>query len=313
MQFTARKMSIEASSLGLLEEALSGAFKYHAGLDTFLHRAGVAPNILQNARARAESKNTNYPRAPKRFVVRELTDILLSVQGGEKILSRLFDELRSGRFPEADEAAILAIQEIVKAFERDKENRREHALELEVRRKASADQASERATRYEAKEQERASLLGRFNELYQEANSQRRGYEFENLLKDLFKFEDLHPRGSFRNKGEEIDGSFTWAGRTYLVEAKWRVDRTPSSELSIFRSKLDGKSIETRGVFVSANGYTEDGQAALTQKGEARFICLDGAHIMRALQSGQSLVDIMNKAWRHASETGYAYLPVSKM
>ena len=37
---------------------------------------------------------------------------------------------------------------------------------------------------------------------------QRRGYAFESFLNDLFKAHNLAPREPFRNRGEQIDGSF---------------------------------------------------------------------------------------------------------
>ena len=48
-----------------------------------------------------------------------------------------------------------------------------------------------------------------------------RGFAFEKFLNELFDFYGLAPRGSFRLRGEQIDGSFQHDGHTYLLEAKW--------------------------------------------------------------------------------------------
>lgn len=69
-----------------------------------------------------------------------------------------------------------------------------------------------------------ARLLGLFNH-----NPQRRGYEYERFLTDLFAAYDLTPRSPFKQTGEQIDGSFRLHGETYLVEAKWLCDRTHPS------------------------------------------------------------------------------------
>jgi hypothetical protein len=48
-----------------------------------------------------------------------------------------------------------------------------------------------------------------------------RGYAFELWLNELFKVFKMDPKGSFRNTGEQIDGSFRVDGAYYLMEAKW--------------------------------------------------------------------------------------------
>ncbi len=68
-----------------------------------------------------------------------------------------------------------------------------------------------------------------------------RGYEFEVWLNELFKVFRMAPRGSFRNTGEQIDGSFRMDGSYYLMEAKWHSKETPASDLHAFQGKLNGK------------------------------------------------------------------------
>jgi hypothetical protein len=84
-------------------------------------------------------------------------------------------------------------------------------------------------------------------------------------------------------------------------------------EFGAFTFKIEGKTADTRGLFVSVNGYSAEAIRALNGKGALKFICLDGAHIVRALSPGQTLRAVLDQAWRHADETGEAYLPVSKM
>jgi hypothetical protein len=50
---------------------------------------------------------------------------------------------------------------------------------------------------------------------------QPRGVAFEKFLSKFFDAWGLEARGSFKNRGEQIDGSFVHAGTTYLLEAKW--------------------------------------------------------------------------------------------
>ena len=156
-------------------------------------------------------------------------------------------------------------------------------------------------------------LRSTFFDLIEEPNHQQRGYALERFLNDFLDFEGLDPRKSFRLVGEQIDGSFVWNGRTYLTEAKWVKEPVAGAEFGAFIYKIDGKTADTRGLYISVNGYSQAALDGLKGKGALRFICIDGAHIVRALGAGQSFAAVLNVLWRCADETGEAYLPVSEM
>lgn len=65
-----------------------------------------------------------------------------------------------------------------------------------------------------------------------------RGFRFEAWLAKLFSTFNLAPRSSFRNTGEQIDGSFRLNDDFYLMEAKWHQNRTPAADLHVFEGKL---------------------------------------------------------------------------
>lgn len=70
-------------------------------------------------------------------------------------------------------------------------------------------------------------------------SAQKRGYEFEKFLKELFDAYYLSARASFRLIGEQIDGSFVVHNDTYLLEAKWQNSPTGVADLHTFEGKLD--------------------------------------------------------------------------
>lgn len=76
--------------------------------------------------------------------------------------------------------------------------------------------------------------------------------------------------------------------------------------------KLEGKSLNTRGLFISINGYSEEAIQSLRQKGALKFVCIDGTHLLRGLSEGDSITGILDRVWRRADETGEAYFPVSE-
>ena len=88
---------------------------------------------------------------------------------------------------------------------------------------------------------------------------QRRGYEYERFLTDLFDAYGLAPRSPFKLVGEQIDGSFKLHGETYLVEAKWHAGKTGQSDLLTFAGKVAGKATWSRGLFISNSGFSDDG------------------------------------------------------
>lgn len=133
-----------------------------------------------------------------------------------------------------------------------------------------------------------------------------RGYQFEIWLNQLFTIFDMDPRGSFRNVGEQIDGSFTMKGSHYLIEAKWHNKETPASDLYAFQGKLDRKAFWTRGVFISWMGFSSDGLKAFGNGN--KIVCITGRDIYKALESNIPFPILLEAKLRHASETGECYI-----
>lgn len=151
------------------------------------------------------------------------------------------------------------------------------------------------------------ALMQDFLSLSSEQNRQRAGIALQRVLQDLFEAHGLQPHGAFRVTGEEIDGSFYFEKESYLLEAKWTVAPTRRAELDAFDAKIRRKSLYTRGVFVSINGYSPDAVDAVRTGGNVRFIMLDGSHLYRVLDGKLSLESLFVRAWRRFAERGEAY------
>lgn len=138
--------------------------------------------------------------------------------------------------------------------------------------------------------------------------AQQRGYAFESFLVRLFDISGLMPRPSFRNRGEQIDGSFILNGETYLLEAKWRSQLTEARELRDFEGKLKEKAAWARGLFVSYCGFSE---GALENFGRAkRTICLDGLDLHVILDSQIPLYRAISLKARRAAEDGLPFTSI---
>jgi hypothetical protein len=139
---------------------------------------------------------------------------------------------------------------------------------------------------------------------------QPRGVVFEKFLSRFFDAWGLEARGSFRNRGEEIDGSFVHAGATYLLEAKWQDRPVNAQTLHGFQGKVAERPEWTRGLFISYGGFSNEAPHAFTSR---RIILMDGTDIIQMLLRPLSLVDVISAKLRHASERKDPYGKVSDL
>lgn len=155
------------------------------------------------------------------------------------------------------------------------------------------------------------ALHQQFLKLFNESDAQKRGYAFESFLNELFAAHDLAPRGSFRIVGEQIDGSFEWAGSTYLVEARWRAKQADASDLLVLRGKAE-KSDWTRGLFISVNGFSNLTSETMRIGRKQNLIAMSGQDLILILERHWTLVDALRAKLRHTGETGEVYVPLDR-
>jgi len=188
-------------------------------------------------------------------------------------------------------------QEIVKEQENIEKRKKEYAEKLK----------SNKAVR------ERLSELNKkFMSIATSSDAQRKGYDLEKLMYDIFELFDLDPKASFKNVGEQIDGAFTLEGTEYLFEAKWKSELIGIQDLDAFSSKVGRKLDNTLGVFLSMNGYSDDGIKAHSI-GRPNIILMDGSDLMAVLEERIDLVTLLIRKKRHASHTGEIFLPAFRL
>jgi len=157
-----------------------------------------------------------------------------------------------------------------------------------------------------AYQQKLDELKMRFFEIASDSNHQKRGFKLEKFLNELFYFFDLDPKSSFKIKGEQIDGSFTFDNTDYLLEAKWQEKPIAASDLYSFGGKISGKLKNTLGLYVSLGGYSNE--CTETQNPTTKsMILMDGSDLMQILDGRITLNDIIYIKRRHASQTGEIY------
>ena len=140
---------------------------------------------------------------------------------------------------------------------------------------------------------------------------QKRGYDFEKFLKELFNAYSMEARDPFRIRGEQIDGSFQLDGATYLLEAKWQNPLTDAADLRAFHGKVEEKAAWSRGLFISYSGFSENGLFAFGRG--KKVICMDGRDIIEALSRSIPLDRVIVEKARHAASQGPIFKRVSDM
>ncbi len=145
---------------------------------------------------------------------------------------------------------------------------------------------------------ERQTLRDAFQQLHR-LDPHPRGVAFQHFLERFFEAWELQARGSFRNRGEEIDGSFSHGGQTYLLEAKWEKAPTNAQTLHGFQGKVSERPEWARGLFISYAGFSPDTLSAFTAR---RIRLMDGADIMEILMRDLSFTEVLSAKLRHAAE-----------
>jgi hypothetical protein len=200
--------------------------------------------------------------------------------------------------------AVLALRKHTEAHDTVVEEQKQAE---ERRRKAHEKQVRTTAVR-EGLEQLNKDYMA----LLADPDSQARGYRLEKILRSLFDLFDLDPRASFKILGEQIDGAFTFETTDYLFEGKWQKDLVGAAELDVLAGKLSRKLDNTLGLFLSINGFSEDGVKAHSS-GRRLMILMDGSDLMSVLEGRIDLVQLLLRKRREASQTGNIYLRIHEI
>lgn len=143
-------------------------------------------------------------------------------------------------------------------------------------------------------------------ELTSLADTQRRGYRFQDLLRDLFALNDLDPRGAFARPGEQTDASISLGDTVMLVEARWTETLTSPGEVREFRTKVHDKLDNTLGLMVSMAGFTSEAIDSASGGGRMVVVLMDGQDLASIFQGLTDLVEVLRRKLRHAAEVGHA-------
>lgn len=299
---------IAPAALVALKQALTDVYWYKSDLRSFLTATLSKPEILSRL---------NWDDY-KRNIVSNLVDLLTRSEGAfQPDLLRLMSEvariedfshlarLEDGR-TKADQArhSVGALRKFV-GRPSDEEAEQEA---IEQRRKV----AYETIIKTTGVREKLAELTQEYYKLLSSDDPQRRGYRLEKILRELFVLFDLDPKAAFKVTGEQIDGAFTFQTTDYLLEARWQQDPVAAVGLDSLAGKLSRKLDNTLGLYLSINGYSDDGVKAHSS-GRRLVILMDGSDLMAVLEGRIDLIQLLLRKRRHAAQTGNIYLRIHEI
>ena len=299
---------ITPAALNALKEALTHIYWYRDDLKRFLNHTFSNPRILSGINW------SDY----KRNIAARVIDLLASDQSlyQEDLINLInavadIDDFRHLEALDDGKDKAKKAKEFVSALRKYANSHTDFVNEKDkiAERKLSSQAAIEKLT---AVGEKLTDLKGLYYDLLSSPDRQSRGYQLEKLLGDLFTLFDLDPKASFKITGEQIDGSFSFEGLDYLIEAKWQGKLVNASDLYTFAGKLGGKLDNTLGLFISIEGFSEDAVTAYSG-GRKLMILMDGSDLMAVLENRIDLTQILLRKRRHASQTGNIYLKVSEI
>jgi hypothetical protein len=298
---------LSPTALQALQDALTHIYWYKQDLKRFLVAAFDGTEL---------ANRVNWDN-PKRQIVTDLLEILCTDQvrylGELRILLKEvasfcdfshLERLDDGKRKAAEaRQAVKRLSELVqihdKALTEQKDvarRRKEESVRLDTRK---------------ALRQGIEELKMRYISLVIEKNAQKRGFDLEKVMYDLFRLFDLDPKASFRITGEQIDGAFTLHGLDYLVEAKW-AGLVAAKDMDVFASKVQRKLDNTLGLMLSVDGFQAEGVEAHSKQRPV-LLLMSGSDLMAVFEGRIDFVDLLVRKRRHASQTGEILIEFSQM
>jgi hypothetical protein len=291
-----------------LREALSRAFWYKRNFETYLRMAlRDHPELLAGL---------NFGDV-KRWVAHDLVDRLATREDRyQQVTLQLMTEIASMEsFPDLEslDDAETRVVDARKAVTELRRWTQEYSDAISEQEKIEAElAAAAQQAEMERKFSDGLEVLKlRFMELFAMSDPHERGYAFQGFLDQLFDMFDLEPRLSYDLPHEEIDGSFSFDTDDYIIEARWRKEAANPTDADRFAKKIERKSKNALGLFISVNGFTEGVFADYAR--ETPFFAMDGADLLCVLEQRVRLAALLRRKKRHANETGHCFFPAKAM
>ena len=187
------------------------------------------------------------------------------------------------------------------------------ALKTDVDQRNRAEEARQRQAALMARADKMEQLRKSYIDIASATDDpQSRGYSLEDLLSELFAVHEITYRPPYKTSTEQIDGSFSFKGFDYLVEARWRKGPPTEADLAALKTKVDKKITSTRGLFVSIAGFRPDVVLEFTRGVTSNMVLMDGVDLSLILEGRVSLTDALDMKIQKAAQEGIILFPLAQ-
>lgn len=294
--------------INALKEALIHIYWFKNDLKSFLRKS--LPNNISLG-------DFDFGDYTKRDFVNILVDRLFELNKSDELLKLAQDVCEMNSFEHLKHLdnseikisnaknSVTQLKNLIKPYQENQQK--------EIIRQQKQKENQERINNFKSYQDELDRLKFDFCELHKnEITPQQKGFKLEKIMNDLFSLDDLDPKSSFKVMGEQIDGAFTLNNTEYLFEAKWTTQPINKADLVIFEHKVKSKLENTLGLFLSINGFSEEGLTAF-QANDKVVILMDGSDLMAIFDGRISFTDLIDRKKKIASREGRIFVRYFEM
>lgn len=98
----------------------------------------------------------------------------------------------------------------------------------------------------------------------------KRGYALEDLIGRLCRCHGIEYNPPVRLPGQQIDGAIKFGERYLVLETRWRKGKADFGDVQKLSGKARARIVGTLGLFLSMEGFSEEGVRLWLQSGSQR-------------------------------------------
>jgi hypothetical protein len=282
-------VSLPTDISNLLAVTIRDVIWFKDGVQAYLQTCGVPKPILAEVK---RIKNQTPTIKIVHYVLEQLSE-----SGDEddliarKILTQMYywNDLHTVP-PERRDAAIESLKALRKAYERYQAQMK---YQQEQREKDMHSVRVERTKMSDLDHAKLQSFRDEFDAVHALLNPEERGNRFQDLMNRIFKYYCEESKGDFNRTGEQIDGLFYLEKHWWYVEVRWRKEKANAADVSVLRDRARRAfGGDTKALFISFNGFSEDCLTSMTGNGDERVILMDG-YDLRCVLDCQVAFDVL--------------------
>ena len=269
-------MRVPLELADLLATAIRDLVWYKKSIVSFLRECSVPEGIVVEATRMYETGDKTIP------VVKHVLE-RCSNQGDEGALAQRTLLTRIYHWPslttiqeDRRDKARGSLTAFKGGFDRFQRTRQYQQAQQAQERQMQAERIERRALS-ELDHQKLHGFRDEFDRVSMIEDPNARGLALEPLVNKIFDYYGEDSKGPVRRVGEQIDGTLKFDSHWFYVEIRWKAEKTSAKDVSVLRDRArDSYGGDTKALFISMSGFTDECLQSLANKSDERVILMDG-------------------------------------